>query len=76
MKEFRIGSITKWRYVLVYGVLTWGLGVGTIFYLIQIALGFRFEWFFFILNEAVFIVAGFLWGLWNWSYVREKIEKR
>ena len=61
-----------WRFVLFYGVLSWGLISGFIYFLITTFLQPGTPLLKnLILSLAIFSVAGVFWGMTMW-YIREK----
>lgn len=74
----------KRRYVILHGVLSWGVSTAIIFLLITslFQYGFHFQEIidsFFskksLITLAIFIVAGFVWGNIMWKVITREVEK-
>lgn len=65
------------RFVVVRGVLGWGLCSGLAFALIQMYGGQGAEWPVFARNVALFMVGGIFWGatMW-WTVERQKMKRQ
>ena len=63
----------KWNYILIYGVLGWGVGTGILFSLVFPlvinAMFFKVPFLpVFALSIVVFPLGGVAWGYWMWIY--------
>ncbi|WP_312370090.1 hypothetical protein [Stenotrophomonas sp.] len=80
------GNIEKWqnirskgmlRFVVVRGILGWGLGTAVLFTLIQWLMGGAKEvpqtW---AISFVLFPVAGIFWGMFMWFFFNHKLRQQ
>lgn len=65
----------KWPYILVYGVLGWGVSTAILFSLLQAFLGEVAFLDVLSLSLILFPIGGLFWGLYMWSYLGKQYAK-
>ncbi len=65
----------KFHFVLLWGVIGWGIPVALVMKLIQYFFGNRSFFDGLISWLVVFSIAGIFYGIWLWSYQNKKYEK-
>ena len=62
----------KWRYVVVYGVVAWGLLTALLFSSLPLLFGNPFDWFRAILAFVLFPIGGIGWGSYMWNLMEKR----
>ena len=70
-------SVGKWEYILLRGVLLWGIPCATLMLLFyRFVLHVGLSWGFIIFNYAVILIGGFVYGLCMWQMMSQKLESK
>jgi hypothetical protein len=72
----RIFASGKTRFVLISGVLRWGLMTAALVSVFQIIKYKKLDWADVVIPFVVLPIMGSFWGLWMWHVVIEKKAKK
>lgn len=67
----KIKPMGKWNYIIIYGMLVWGLVIGTLFLTLVIR---KYDWYLVLMNYMFFLVCGFVFGLITWHNFQERMN--
>ena len=62
----------KKRYVLLFGVLFWGLLTALLFSMLPLLFGNPFDWLKATIAFALFPVGGIFWGSYMWNHMEQR----
>lgn len=68
----------KWKFILAYGVIGWGLGVAVLMSLLEVGIGLfdgSIDWGLIGTYFIGFPISGTVFGLWYWWFNEKKYRK-
>jgi hypothetical protein len=80
MEDKRLKEIIKkgkWNFVLIDGMLRWGI-IMTIFFLLfqKFVFNWEIDSFTIISTLVIFLIGGLVWGLWVWNRIEKQRKTR
>lgn len=65
----------KWNYIIIYGVLLWGISTAILFSIIFPLIKGETSWLIFPLSLVIFPIGGMGWGCSMWLYMENAYKK-